>query len=230
MDPRHNLIQYAKPAAPLMGVIRSYVEREAIGALVHPVPARAVTCLEFIFSDRFEIHWRQKPLIECAPRTVLVGMQTHPRVRLVTPKGVHTFAIIFQAAGLFQLLRIAPGEITNADCDARAALGPWVSYLQERLQECGSFAERVAVADAALVPIFLSRRIQSSVDAGIAHLLTRNGTLRVRSMADAVGLSARQFDRRFKAQVGAIPEALHPNCAIRGGSGLQGSLSQQHLD
>ncbi len=63
-------IRFLKPTVGLEGVVRFYAQREArvsVADLVHPVPARAAPMLEFVFSDPFEIHWCERPLIEKTP-------------------------------------------------------------------------------------------------------------------------------------------------------------------
>jgi hypothetical protein len=74
--------------------------------LVHPVPARAAPMLEFVFTDPFEIHWCDRPVVEATPRVVLIGLQTHRRVRLVMKGKVESFCIVFQPAGLFRLFSL----------------------------------------------------------------------------------------------------------------------------
>ncbi len=171
-------IRFLKPAPRLGEIVRYYAQREARvqGAdLVHPVPARAAPMLEFIFSDPFEIHWCDRPLVETTPRAVLIGLQTHRRVRLVMKDTVESFSIIFQPAGLFRLFSVPLHELTNHDCEARAVLGPWVSQLQERLGDCDSFEARAQVTDRLLLCICLARPSSDAVSLAANEILLHQG-------------------------------------------------------
>ena len=141
-------IRTLKTAAGLEGVVRFYTQREAPvphADHVYPVPARAAPILEFILADPFEIHWCERPLVETTPSAVLIGLQTHRRVRLVTKRRLETFCIVFQPAGVFRLFGLPCAELTNHDYDARAVFGPVVNELHEQLGACRSFEERARV-------------------------------------------------------------------------------------
>ena len=110
-------MRFLKPDDGLREVVRFYVQREAPrqGAdLVHPVPARAAPMLEFIFSDPFEIHWCERRLIEITPRSVIIGLQTHRRVRLVIRQLLESFCIVFQPGGLVPVVLTATASIDES--------------------------------------------------------------------------------------------------------------------
>src|SRR5882672_5547144 len=113
LEPR---MRFLKPHTGLREVVRFYVQREARlhgTDLVHPVPARAAPMLEFVFSDPFEIHWCERPLVETTPRSVIIGLQTHRRVRLVIRGELESFCILFQPAGLFRLFELPLRQLTD---------------------------------------------------------------------------------------------------------------------
>jgi len=202
-------IRFLKPGAGLDQVVRFYGQREARegGAnLVHPVPARATPMLEFVFADPFEIHWCNRPLVETTPRAVLVGLQTHRRVRLVAKGTLESFFVAFQPAGLFRLFSLPLPELTNHDCEARAVLGPSVSHLHERLGACGSLEERARVTDDYLLRVCLARSCSDGVSPAANEILRYHGQVRIADLADGTGLSLRQFERRFSQQVGMRPK------------------------
>jgi hypothetical protein len=141
-------------------VVRFYVQRDvrATGTeLVHPVPARAAPMLEFIFSDPFEIHWCERPLVETTPRSVLIGLQTHRRVRLVIRGGLESFCVVFQTAGLLRLFSLPLHELTDRDYDARSVIGPSIEDLQQRLGACDSLERRARVTDDFLLAVLIAR-------------------------------------------------------------------------
>ncbi|MBZ5627044.1 MAG: helix-turn-helix domain-containing protein [Acidobacteriia bacterium] len=162
--------------------------------------------LEFVFSDPFEIHWCDRPLVETTPRTVLIGLQTHRRVRLVTKGTLESFFVAFQPAGLFRLFSLPLHELTNHDCEARAVLGTSVSHLHERLGACGSLEERARVTDDYLLRVCFARSCSDGVSAAANEILHYHGQVRIAGLADGTGLSLRQFERRFSQEVGMRPK------------------------
>jgi AraC-like DNA-binding protein len=202
-------IRFLKPDDGLAGVVRFYTHREAHlggGDLVHPVPARAAPMLEFVFSDPFEIHWSERPAIDTTPRAVLVGLQTHRRVRLVMRHRLESFTIVFQPAGLFRLFSIPVRELTNRDYDAHAVIGPTASSLYQRLGDAPSFEDRARIADAFLLGVLRHRPDPDGILRAANALLQQHGRLAVRDLADATGYSLRHFERRFTEQIGVRPK------------------------
>jgi AraC-like DNA-binding protein len=209
METAMHRIRFFKPAAGLEEVVRFYAQREArvCGAdLVHPVPARAAPMLEFVFSAPFEIHWCDRPLVETTPRPVIIGLQTYRRVRLVTKRELESFCIVFQPSGLFRLFGLPPQELTNHDFEARAVLGPSVSHLQDRLGAGKSLEERARIADHFLLRLRLDRPGCDGVSAAANEILLHKGQIQIGGLAAQVGLSLRQFERRFAQQVGVRPK------------------------
>jgi AraC-like DNA-binding protein len=201
--------RFLRPAAGLEGVVRFYVQREAPlphADLVYPVPAQAAPILEFILADPFEIHWCERPLVEATPAAVLIGLQTHRRVRLVTKGTLETFCIVFQPAGVFRLFRLPCAELTNHDHDARAVIGPIVTEFHDRLGGCRSFEARARVADRLLLGRCLARPGGDPVSAAANEILRRHGRVHIAGLASRVGLSLRQFERRFTHQIGMRPK------------------------
>jgi AraC-like DNA-binding protein len=202
-------IRFFKPAVGLEEVVRFYAQREArlCGVdLVHPVPARAAPMLEFVFSDPFEIHWCDRPLVETTPRPVIIGLQTYRRVRLVAKRRLESFCIAFQPSGLFQLFGLPTQELTNHDFEASAVLGASVSHLQERLGACKSLQERVQIADHFLSRLCFARPYSDGVSAAANQILLLKGQTQIGGLAAQAGLSLRQFERRFAQQVGVQPK------------------------
>jgi AraC-like DNA-binding protein len=202
-------MRFLKPDARLREVVRFYVQRDvkATGIeLVHPVPARAAPMLEFIFSEPFEIHWCERPLVETTPRSVLIGLQTHRRVRLVIRGGLESFCVVFQPAGLFRLFSLPLRELTNRDYDARAVIGPSIEDLQQRLGACGSLERRARVTDDFLLAVLIARPGADGISAMANDILRQRGQVRIGDLAHRSGLSLRQFERRFAEQIGVRPK------------------------
>ena len=209
METQPPRIRFLRPDIALRDVVRFYVQREASlrdTDLVHPVPARAATMLEFVFSEPFEIHWCDRPIIETTPRAVLIGLQTHRRVRLVIRGILESFCIVFQPAGLFRLFSIPVAELTNHDYDAHGVIGPSISSLHERLGESNAFDGRARIADQFLLAVLHTRQSADGVLEAGNQILQRHGHVRIRDLANRTGYSLRQFERRFAERIGVPPK------------------------
>ena len=202
-------IRFLPPAPPLQAVVRCYAQREAIGetaTLVQPVPARATPILEFVIADLFEVHWCNCTRIETPSRAVIIGLQTHRRVRLKTRGRLESFCIVFQPSGLWQLCSLPVRELTDHDYDAHGVFGRWISLLQEQLSGCASFEERARLADACMLRHRSLNTGPDGVSAAANEILKRCGDVSIPSLAAGAGLSLRQFERRFHDQVGMRPK------------------------
>jgi hypothetical protein len=89
---------------------------------------------------------------------VLIGLQTHRRVEQVIRGRIESFSVFFQPVALSLLFGLPAMTITNADLDARGVLGRFVGGLRERLGNCGSFLERVLVAEEFFVDLSSKKR------------------------------------------------------------------------
>jgi len=108
---------------------------------------------------------------------------------------------------LHRLFSLPMSELTDADFEAQAVLGPAIAGLERRLSDCRSFEERVSVANQFLLRRALAMGALDGV-AAAANLIIREGGGRIPALADRAGLSLRQFERRFVEQVGMSPKLL----------------------
>ncbi|GAC1420766.1 MAG: AraC family transcriptional regulator [Acidobacteriaceae bacterium] len=202
-------VRFSAPARGLETFVRFYCEREACirdRTIVHPVPARAAPMLEFILADSIKVHYSHQHEPVTSPTTVLVGVQTYPRVQIQLHGMVHSFVIMFQPAGLYQLFGVPAHYLSDRDFEAHSVLGHTISALEQQLGECSTFAQRAALADAFLHRRALGSRTTAEV-AGIAsHMVGRDGCVRLPELAGSAGLSTRQFERRFVEAVGVNPK------------------------
>jgi AraC-like DNA-binding protein len=204
-----HIIRLVKPPLDLAEYVRSFTQREARtydAEILHPVPARASSALEFIFGDPYEVLWCDGSIVEIAPSTALVGLQTHRRVRLRILGTVESFAIFFQPAGLYRLFGISMHELTNHDCDARALLGTSIAGLRERLGNSRTFDERGQIATEYLRAACHTLDGPDGVSAAANEIVRSKGQIRMTNLARRAGLSMRQFERRFCQQIGMRPK------------------------
>lgn len=189
--------------------VRFYAHLEGLmgnASLVHPVPARATPLIEFQFGDANEVHWCDRPLIERSRRVQIVGLQTHRRVRLRFTGTVETFMIFFQPTGLHRMFSLPMHELTNTHNEARSVLGSWIDELAERLGNGRSFEERVRFANAFFIHRCSTLPSPDGITATAMSILRRRGLIQVTALAQQACMSPRQFERRFKREIGLSPK------------------------
>jgi AraC-like DNA-binding protein len=199
-----------KPAAALQRFVRYYAQvtdHVPVQAFIRPVPARTAIALDFMFGDLYEAEVRtgDRSRHETTNPIALIGVQSYRRVHLAMRGRVDEFVILFQPGGLSRLFPVQPEELTNRHFDGRAVLGRSVEELHCGLAEAKSFAERILVADRYL----LARTphiAPGGVIAAAGALHRHRGCVRVSHLAEMTGLSLRQFERRFVAEVGMSPK------------------------
>ena len=94
-------------------------------------------------------------------------------------------------------------KLTGAAYDAHAVIGPEIPRLEQELADIPGFAERIQLIEKRLIRLLGGDDGLGPVAIAANRLFASNGIHRVAAMATASGLSPRQFERRFLAQVGA---------------------------
>lgn len=174
--------------------------------LVVPLPARPKQLLTFSFGDRYCIR-RPGTDHNCAsPRVAVVGPQTQARPGLSVWGRIDNFTIHFQPSGFNQLFGIPMAELTDRAYEAYGVIGAHLPSLEHELGDAAGFAERIQIFEERLIRVFGSHGTLDPVAITANGLFESNGIHRVSAMAAAAGLSARQFERRFMAQVGVPPK------------------------
>ena len=139
------------------------------------------------------------------PACFFVGQITGPF--LVRPGGPATvIGVRFQPHGASQLLGLPMDELT----DSVVSLDDISRRLHcrfERLRELCSVSEQLAALDRILLEH--SERIEKDdtlVSVAVGECVRTGGLIGVRHLADRIGLSSRQFERRFRSAVGISPK------------------------
>jgi AraC-like DNA-binding protein len=174
--------------------------------LVIPLPARPKQLLTFSFADNFRIHRPGLGPGDASPRVTVVGPQTYARPGLSVCGRIDNFTIHFQPSGFNRLFGIPMTELTDTAWDAYAVIGPRIRGLDVELGETSSFAARIQIIEDRLLRMLACGYAQDPVAIAANRLFASNGILRVSTMATYAGLSQRQFERRFLAQVGVPPK------------------------
>jgi AraC-like DNA-binding protein len=199
----------ARPVAPLRDYVRYFQQREALidaGALIYPIAARPEQILEFYLADRYLVHSCDSGIRELAPRTVVVGPFTYRRAELVLQGRFDVFTVHFQPAGFHQLFGVPMMELADRADDARSVIGLAILDFEHKLADARSFVERIRVATDFLLTRTDCRKKPDAIAAMAMQLLQQRGALRIEQAAAGAGLSARQFDRKFREEVGTSPK------------------------
>jgi AraC-like DNA-binding protein len=85
-------------------------------------------------------------------------------------------------------------------------MGPKFPRIEDELGEISDFAERIEVIEERLIRLIGGNRTPNPVATAANSLFASNGIHHVSAMASVSGLSPRQFERRFLAQVGVPPK------------------------
>jgi AraC-like DNA-binding protein len=119
---------------------------------------------------------------------------------------IDNFTIHFQPSGFNRLFGIPMTELTDAAYDAYAVIGSDIPRLEHELGDTAGFAERIQIIEERLIRMLSCHGTVDPVAIAANRLFASNGIHRVPAMATDSGLSPRQFERRFLAQVGVPPK------------------------
>jgi len=198
-----------RPAAGLEKFVRFYVQRVmkiAGPAMVQPVTARAMPLMLFALGDSYRAFVNRQRLLKKSNMVTLVGPQTYRRVDLHLQGTYEDFGIFFQPDGLYRLFSIPMHELIDEDYEGHAVLGAFTSQVHQRLGECESFEERMALIDELLLQRASGSRDYDGISDAAHRMLLGGGRVAIAALADRAGLSLRQFERRFIERVGMRPK------------------------
>ena len=170
-----------------------------------PAAGTAQATPDFSFADRYRSFCLVRQS-DSTPRVAAVGPQSCSRAGLSVFGRIDNFTIHFQPSGFNRFFGVPMTELTDAGHDAHAVIGPEVSTLEHELGDVSGFAERIQLIEKRLIPLAHCQSRPDAVAIAANRLFASHGILRVSAMANAAGLSTRQFERRFLAQVGVPPK------------------------
>jgi AraC-like DNA-binding protein len=141
----------------------------------------------------------------------VIGLSTRPNGFTSFSGRFHTFIIDFKANGFNKLFRIPLHELANKIFISGDVLGKQATCLEEQLLHAVNIRQMACIADAFLLS-FLNRHRRSDVlrDDGIAAasgiLHNQASPLNIKQCAYKANMSVRNFQRRFKEQIGISPK------------------------
>lgn len=200
-------MRYAEypPSPALAAVADCYWILEGHGTGV-PEPILPDGRLEIIlhYGVRFERH-HMDGAIERQPASMIVGQMLAPIcVGYHGTAGVA--AIRLRPAAARAVLRCSAAEITNCAIDLEDVFGS-TGTLRERLALAPDDACRVRLLDAWLAAI-VRRTPAPEIDGAAMAIAASGGRVNLLDVASAAGLSLRQLERRFLADVGVAPKTF----------------------
>jgi AraC-like DNA-binding protein len=198
-----------RPVPALLHLIRYYyqVETHVAGRTeVQPVPARSPQAIEFTFGAPYKVRRLDRGGTRNAYPIALIGSQTFRRVELLMHGNIDAFTIVFQPGAVSKLFSVPAEELTNDDFEGEAVLGRGVGELLRRLGDVSSFADRARVTDTYLCAKRPALDSISGVTNAATRVLSSSGCVRVSDLAYDAGLGTRQFERRFRSEIGLPPK------------------------
>jgi AraC-like DNA-binding protein len=170
------------------------------------LPARPKQILTFFFEDSYRTLRAGSSETDAVPRVAVVGPQSQALPGLSVFGRIDQFTIHFQPSGFNQLFDVPMTELTDACYDAHAVLGARFPTVEQELGSAQSFSERIRIIETRLIGLVRDPGRHDPVAKAATSLFTSHGLYRVSAVVAASGLSTRQFERRFLAQVGMPPK------------------------
>ncbi len=203
------ITQSATPDAVLRPFVQWYLQRETVskaGEVVEPVFPRAGTMLIFQFAAAYEVKEYETDQLRRAWAATVIGPIDLRRTRLILHDHVQSLDVLFRPLGLYRLFGVPISPLAGGGAEGHAVFGPQVSSLYECLGNATRFADRVKILDS-----FFMNRLQLSdplKPAARAIRLLAVGQCSVGVVAERVGISERQLERRSLEYAGISPKTL----------------------
>lgn len=197
------------PSAPLREFVQPYVfraERLGDATVVSPVTARFDVILAFHFDQPSEAYEYPTGRTRVLPTPLLIGPQTHRLADLHLRGDRASLLVHFQPGAFHRLFHLPTELVTDTAVDARDLLGRWAEVLYQQLSAAPTPEARVQLIEhelAARLPRAGARHAATEAARTIRAL---RGRVRLPDLVTASGLSERQFERRFREQMGIAPK------------------------
>jgi AraC-like DNA-binding protein len=174
--------------------------------LVVPLLPRPKQSITFSFADRYGALRPGGGQTVATPRVAVAGPQSYARPGLSVFGRIDNFTILFQPSGFHRLFGVPMTELADAAYDAHAVIGARLPSVEQELGDAAGFFERIQIIERRLNGLLSGDGRLDPVAAAANRLFAGHGMQRVSIMAAECGLSTRQFERRFVAQVGVPPK------------------------
>ena len=164
-------------------------------------------CVEIVlnFAAPFAQHTGDTTNVQ--PRNFIVGQMTGPM--LITPTGpVQLIGIRFHPGGTAPFFRLPIHELTNDVVELAAFARALGTKLLAESVHLPQLADKVFAIEKALTRVLQASKNDLRVLRIAARIVQSSGMIPIDNLADESGLSSRQLERRFRAEVGVGPKLL----------------------
>lgn len=146
----------------------------------------------------------------CGKRNCIVGASTGPGGIISFNGRFHAFLMDFKANGINRIFGLPMYELSDEIFSLEEVLGNQAAILEEQLAYATNVWQMACIADKFLLS-FLSRRVKNNTFSNNIALAsdlinTHPNTLSIKQWACKTNMSIRNFQRRFKEQVGVSPK------------------------
>lgn len=193
-----------QPSESLKRFIKCYwiLEDDAAATAVQTIVpdgrAELIINLASPFEHQKDQGWQRQP--SC----FVVGQITGPL--MVRPNGpAKILGVRFRPEGARHLLGIPMNELTNSVV-AVAEISPRLQRRLERLGELRSLTAQVAELDRIMSGCAADAEEDARMGFAVREFERAGGLIGIERLADRIGLSSRQFERRFRNAVGISPK------------------------
>ncbi len=166
-------------------------------------------CVELIlnFGDRFREH-NEAGQSNLQPQRFVVGQMTRPV--LVSPTGrVEILGIRFAPGGTLPFFSCPPIELTNTIAPLADVANALERELPGQIYEARDWSEKTRLLETALIKLLLTKQDgRASLQGAISQIIRAGGQTSVDLLANDLGISGRQLERRFLNEVGLGPKLL----------------------
>jgi AraC-like DNA-binding protein len=201
-------IQTATPRPELRDFIRTYAQREITADEPGSIQANIAVLeqvLAFEVRDRMHLEYPGHLDRPC-PRINLWGSLTCPFGQHRLDGHIIGFAVFLRPHASWQLFRIPPAILANGHYDGEEVLGHPFQDLWHILAEAQSFAERVKRVEDYLLPFAMRAGAPTAIMRSADRLFACHGSVRIERLAQLTGLGVRQYERRFREELGCSPK------------------------
>lgn len=168
---------------------------------LYPTPGVSIAFRYIPTLSTFKIDG-EAPVI--CPASSLGGYFTRPK-EYSSPDEVGVFTLCFKPWGLRRFTSFPLHEATNLNIELHHAFGPPIAEVEERIYGSRTVAERKEIVESFLLARQAEREDRFAIGA-VDLVVGSGGTMPVTAMASACAVSRKQFDRRFREEVGLAPK------------------------
>jgi AraC-like DNA-binding protein len=197
------------PQPPLNKVIECFWTLESANEDPDPRPERILPdgCIELIlnFGARFLQHFDDTTRLQ--PQSFVAGQLTRPL--LIAPTGpVQSIGIRFHPGGTTPFFRLPMHQLTDQVIELGAFAREIESLLLGSSQDLPLMADKVVALEKVLTQLLLESRRDIKALQIAARIVESGGMIPIDTLALDSGISNRQLERKFLAEIGVGPKLL----------------------